>query len=270
MSETARETYESNGFVIHQDPVLTNDIVRRSAEGMDAIRRGEYDRGQPPEPSRWNPGDDPNTLCKIEQPQKASRGVFDLVSRPEIGRLAADVTGADWIQVWWVQLLFKPTGEATDAAKVHVGWHQDRNYWGTWEEGSELLTARVALSDVEEDCGPMRFVVGSHRWGYLEGRSDFSGQDLDTIRSQMHVPNGECRTEVPALMRAGGLSLHDCLTIHGSSANTSRRPRRSFAIHLRTGKSRPVDNQRAGLARFVDDPSVCPVIYGSNLRMKKQ
>ena len=36
------------------------------------------------------------------------------------------------------------------------------------------------------------------------------------------------------------LSLHHCLTFHGSTANSSGRLRRSFAIHLRTQNSRPV------------------------------
>ena len=97
------ESYREQGFVVHSDPVIPKALVREAAEGMDAIRRGEYDRGQPPEPSPWNPGDSASTLCKIEQPQKASQSVFDLISHSEIGRLAAEVTEAEWIQVWWVQ-----------------------------------------------------------------------------------------------------------------------------------------------------------------------
>ena len=38
--------------------------------------------------------------------------------------------------------------------------------------------------------------------------------------------------------------------------------RRSFAIHLRTEKSRPVDGKRQGLTARIDDYSHCPVIYG--------
>ena len=69
---TDREAYAANGFLIHPAPVLPGNLVRRAVKGVDAIRRGEYDRGQPPERARWNPGDDPNAPCKIEQPQKAN------------------------------------------------------------------------------------------------------------------------------------------------------------------------------------------------------
>tara|TARA_Y100000588_G_scaffold390647_1_gene496758 strand:- start:2687 stop:3484 length:798 start_codon:yes stop_codon:yes gene_type:complete len=258
-----REGYEREGFAVLADPVLPSSVVTAALDGMNSIRRGEYDRREPPESSLWNPGEDPDTLCKIEQPQKASQGVFDLIRHPTVGKLAAEVTGADWVQVWWVQLLYKPSIEASDSARVNIGWHQDRHYWQSWEEGSELLTAWIALSDVGVDSGPMRFVAGSHDWGFLDGASDFKGQDVEAVRSGIQIPDDRTWEEKPALMRAGGLSLHHCLTFHGSTANRSGRPRMSFAVHLRTQNSRPVNNERKSLTRFIDDETVCPVIYSS-------
>ena len=257
---TNADRYKSDGFLVHPDPVLPADVVEVASRGMDAIRRGEYDRGNPPNKSPWNPGDPEDTLCKIELPQRADTGVFSLVSHSTIGELAAEVTGAEWIQVWWVQLLVKPVGVETPDTRINIGWHQDRNYWGCWEEGSELLTAWVALTDVREDCGPMRFVPGSQKWGLLEG-SDFHGGDLDATRKGLSLPDDEAWSETPALMSAGGLSLHDSYTLHGSGENRSARPRRSFAIHLRTQNSRPVDDRRQGLTGFIDDESICPVTF---------
>lgn len=257
---TPASQYAADGFFIHAYPVLPADLVDRASHGMDAIRRGDYDRGSPPANSPWNPGDSEDTLCKIEQPQLADQSVFDLISHARIGELAAEATNTDWIQVWWVQLLIKPVGIESSTNRINIGWHQDRNYWGAWEEGSELLTAWVAVSDVLEDCGPMRFVRGSNHWGLLDG-SDFHGGDLDATRRGLGLPEGAEWREQPALMSAGGLSLHDCYTLHGSGENRSNQPRRSFAIHLRTRNSRPVDDLRKGLTRFIDDESVCPVIY---------
>ena len=257
---TPAQKYKSDGFLVHPDPVLPPSTIEGASRGMDAIRRGDYDRGTPPNGSPWNPGDSDDTLCKIEQPQFASQGVLDLVSHPRIGELAAEATGAEWVQVWWVQLLYKPVGVETETTRINIGWHQDRNYWSAWEEGSELLTAWVAVSDVQEDCGPMRFVPGSNHWGLLEG-SDFHGGDLDAIKAGLSMPDDAVWSEHTALMSAGGLSLHDCSTLHGSGENGSDRPRRSFAVHLRTQNSRPVDDLRKGLTRFIDDETVCPVIY---------
>jgi ectoine hydroxylase-related dioxygenase (phytanoyl-CoA dioxygenase family) len=254
------QQFRRDGFVIYPDPVLPANLVENAMQGMNAIRRGEYDLGSPPNPSPWNPGDRTDTLCKIEQPQFASQAVLDLVSHTRIGELAAQATGAEWIQVWWVQLLHKPSGAESPETRINIGWHQDRNYWKSWEEGSELLTAWVAVSDVQEDCGPMRFVKGSNHWGLVEG-SDFHGGDLDSVRESLELPQDAEWTEQFALMSAGGLSLHDCYTIHGSGQNRSGSPRCSFAIHLRTQNSRPVDNLREGLTQFIDDETLCPVIY---------
>src|SRR5947209_14110708 len=100
---TPNARFEADGFYVHSEPVLPTDLVRRAAEGMDRVRAGEYETGVPPQPSAWKPGDDPRKLGKIEMPQVASRAIMELVSHPGLGELAARVTGAAWVQVWWVQ-----------------------------------------------------------------------------------------------------------------------------------------------------------------------
>jgi hypothetical protein len=38
-------------------------------------------------------------------------------------------------------------------------------------------------------------------------------------------------------------------------------PRRSSAIHMRTNRSRPVDDRRSGLATYIDNPEICPIFH---------
>jgi len=261
--EHARERYDSDGYLIVPGPILPADVVSRAVDGMDAIRRGEYDTGVPPCPSPWKPGDDLNKLCKIEQPQFASRAIFELVSHPELGRWAAAITGASMVQAWWVQLLYKPP--QVGAASTTVGWHQDRSYWGIWEDGSEVFTAWVAVSDVGADSGPMSFVRRSHRWG-LRNQGDFYGQDLLAQKRAISLPPGAIWEEDTAILPPGGVSFHNCLTVHGSGPNISSTPRRSFAIHLRTQNSRPVGDRREGLSQYVDDPTLCPILFGAGAK----
>ena len=260
MATSIQGDFARDGFCILPEPVIEADLIDRARASMDRVREGSYDTGIRPADSKWNPGDDPNSLGKIEMPQLASRALRELVRSPEIGRLAAEITGGTTVQVWWVQLLYKPPTPEMEEAPTRVGWHQDWNYWkSTWEEGGELLTAWVALSDVEPESGPMLFVRGSHHWGYVDG-SDFYGQD----RAPSHIarPAGSPWDEVPALMPAGAISLHDKLTLHGSDINHSNLPRRSLAIHLRTERSRPLVRAGEGLCRYIEEESVCPVVYG--------
>jgi hypothetical protein len=257
----AQRRYEADGFYLTPEPILPRGLVDRAAAGMDAIRHGEYDRGRAPQPSLWNPGDDENLLCKIEQPQFASQAIYDLFCHPALGETAAALTGAEeFVQVWWVQLLYKPATSPDGATNTNVGWHQDRYYWGQWEEGSELFTAWIALSDVRPESGPMRFVTGSHRWGLLE-EGDFFAQDLSKHQGALALPDGAAWEEAAAILPPGGVSFHDDLTLHGSGPNQGSGPRRSFAVPLRNERSRPVGDKREGLATFIDDPALCPIIW---------
>src|SRR5437870_7169444 len=124
--DTPHVRFEADGFYLRPDPVIPEGLVRRAVAGMDALRRGEYDTGIPPQPSFWNPGDDPGKLCKIEMPQVANRAIMALVSHPALGALAAEVTGARMVQVWWVQLLVKPPAGPECGSGTNIGWHQDR------------------------------------------------------------------------------------------------------------------------------------------------
>jgi hypothetical protein len=267
MTQTGISTsYRDLGYAISAEPVVPSATVDAARAGMDAIRRGEYDTGRPPCESPWKPGGDPNVLCKIENPQFASRGICDLLTHPALGEWVAAITGAAMIQVWWVQLLYKPPALPGAQVATGVGWHLDWTYWRTsWAEGSELFTIWLALSDVAADCGPMQFVDGSNHWPDLEG-GDFFAQRLSS--EGFSVPDGATWQETPALMRAGGCSVHDKLTLHGSGPNSSDRPRRSLAIHCRSERSRPAlrdGTTRVGLTTYIDDFEVCPIIYGDRV-----
>ena len=262
MPVNLRDDYDRDGFIIHDAPLIERGLIDRASAGMDALRRGDYETGVPPRPSYWSPGDSAAKLCKIELPQLANRAIMELVSHSEIGRIPAEATGADMVQVWWVQLLGKPATTPGQDAATRIGWHQDRQYWGAWEADAQLLTAWVAVSDVGADAGPMRFVGGSHRWGLL-GRGDFYGQDNDALKDEIGAPDGETWSETPAILPPGGVSFHDCQTLHASGPNHSGEMRRSFAIHLRTNRAEPKDGKRQGLTQFIDDESRCPVIYGA-------
>jgi len=251
--------YAQDGFVV-APPVIPADLVRRASEHMDAVMRCEYETKVPPHSRCWNPGDDPKKICKIDNAQLSDRTILELVSHPEIGRFAAEVTGAKMVQVWSTQLLFKPPGGDVAGFGGNVGWHQDYQYWPYWE--GEVFTAWVALCDVAAELGPVKFVRGSQNWGALKG-GDFFGGDLEGVRKKISLPADAKWEEVEAVMPAGACSFHHKYTIHGSGPNLSDRPRRSFALHMRTEKSKRVPGaEDHGYTSHLDDPARCPVIFG--------
>ena len=246
--------YERNGYSVVAEQVAPDDVLQRALAGMVAVRDGVFDLEMAPTEHQ---GYDPAVLCKINNPHRSNKGLHELVTCPAVGRQVAEVTGSRRVQVWASQLLIKPPG--TEAAG-HVGWHQDRQYWQMWQEAEGLFTAWIALSDVAEALGPMCFVRGSHRWGFLN-QGDFYGKDQQALQEGIEMPEGAAWEEVPALLPSGGLSVHHSLTFHGSGANISDVPRWSLAVHLRNEKSEPVPGDDSYYTAHLDDPQICPVMY---------
>lgn len=261
IAHTAASAYQQDGFYLHTEPVLSPEAIASTLRGMELVRDGYYETGIPPEDSPWKPGNDPRTLCKIEMAQQSNRAIMAAVTSPALGEMAARITGASMIQAWWLQLLIKPPVAPEGDFKTNVGWHQDSQYWDCWEEGSEVFTAWLALSDVTEEAGCMHFVPGSHTWGLL-GQGDFYGQDLEAQSHGIRAPEGNVWKEASGALPPGGVSFHHNLTLHASGPNRSGASRYSLAIHLRTEKSAPKDGQRQGLVEFIDDPSRCPMLWG--------
>lgn len=253
--QEARAAMLKDGFCL-VGPIIEPDLVARASEHMDAVIAGDYETGVAPA-RMWDLGDDPTKLVKIDLSQRADRTILELISHPAIGEWAAAVMDAQMVQVWATQLLFKPSGGARAGT---VGWHRDDAYWKAWMAG-EAFTVWVALSEVRPESGPMRFVVGSHRWDLQDDLQHFFDSDMEAIRSSVSLPGGAVWAEAQAVMPAGAASFHHRLTIHGSSPNISSLPRRSFAIHLRTERSRVVPGAPEGYPEILDDPEQCPIIF---------
>ena len=270
----AGERYRRDGFYL-APPIIPADLIECVTESMDRVMAGEYETGEPPRRS-WNPGDDPKRIRKIDQAHLSDRTIYELASHPEIGRWAAALLGAERVQLWASQMLYKPpagpggsggsgggggqggSGDSSVGVTGNVGWHQDKQYWKFLD--GELFTAWVAVSDVTEESGPMRFLRGSHRWGLLDS-GDFFGHDHEAQRKGIPVPEGEAWDEVAAVLPPGAVSFHDRHTYHASGPNVSNAPRRSFAFHLRTERARPVEGRDDYYVQHLDDPAYCPVLY---------
>ncbi len=248
-------TYSRDGFSLHPEAVVPAELLSAAQSAANAVRDGSFDTGRPPS---HHPGYDAAVLCKINDAHLASHDLQRLVSHPALGALASKITGARALQVWASQLLIKPP---SSGAQGNVGWHQDRQYWPYWQAPEGLLTLWIALSDVTESSGPMRFVRGSHNWGFRD-EGDFFGRDHDAQRQAIQVPEGDRWDEVSAVLPAGGVSLHHCLSFHGSGPNTSPHARCSIAVHLRTEVTRPVSGSTDYYVSHLADPAYCPVLHG--------
>jgi ectoine hydroxylase-related dioxygenase (phytanoyl-CoA dioxygenase family) len=259
-ADDLRSQFSRDGFTT-QESLVPADLLERVTEHMDAVTAGDYETGRTPNHHRIKP-DDATEIIKIDNAHLSDHTLMELVSYPALGAFAATVMDAAMVQVWAVQLLIKPPGGTPSG---HVGWHQDFQYWHSkWEPDSEVFTLWVAINDVTADMGPMCMLRGSNQWGFHKDIGDFFDSDIEKHLEQIRGLGAGPIDEVPILLNAGGASLHARLTYHGSAANTSTQPRRSFAIHLRTERSRVLPGaEDSEYVRDLGDLERCPIIYSA-------
>lgn len=230
--------FRENGFWL-SPKMFDDELLAQAREHLERLRRGEYEKGEPPLSNYRPSGDDAKGLVKIDNGWWADRVMERFATSPEIGEIAARLLGVEEIYLWHDQTLYKPPASG---AAGNVGWHQDKGYWAS-SSTTDMITAWVAFDDVDEENGAMRFVAGSNHWG-LVNESDFFNPDMEGQKARIRRPGGAEWKEVPALLKAGEVSFHHCLTLHGSGPNRSNRPRRSIAVHMMSGEARLVKGNR--------------------------
>lgn len=268
------EAYSRDGFVVVRQ-LVPADVLDAAERGMERYYAGDLDA---PFPGRtrfddfdWTPSDG-DVLRKNDYASRMVRELETLVSFPGIAAFAAGLSGADEIRLWHDQLLYKPAGLDTDDGKV--GWHTDRQYWGTCSS-TEMLTCWVPFHDVDSTVGVVTFVPGSHLWELPTGIGFFE-KDMAAQEARL-AEHGDVSYVAPQLQR-GDVTFHHCRTVHGSRPNLSDRPRRSMAIHLQPGDNRwvesvdpagePAYHRNDSLVRADEhgrpdytDPRICSLLY---------
>ena len=115
--------------------------------------------------------------------------------------------------------------------KGFVSWHQDAKYIGF--EPHNWVTACLAITDANEENGCMRMWSGSHKEKIKEHKDTFNENNLLT-RGQT-VQNIPLEDTTPNILKAGQLSLHHPMIVHGSGSNKSNTRRIGFVIQSYIG-----------------------------------
>lgn len=251
--------YAQNGFLISESPLISQDVVEDAVVGVENLLSGTYDTGTPLPKSRWQPGDDPTTLRKINLPHIASTHIRRLIDQKELGAFAHAVTGADNVQVWWTQLVYKPPEQEDFNPQNEVTVHQDSTYEQDWSEDSNLFTLWIALSDITEDSGPLQYLQGSHRLGAQHKDIPYFERLTQTLENNNPYLNPQFK-EIKALMKKGQVSCHHRHIYHGGGANTSTKPRIGIALHLCADGARVLN--KSAYTENLDNPDICPMLYG--------
>ena len=156
--------------------------------------------------------DDPR-LRRVNNPAEISAAYEQvLLDSPVVDAVAA-LIGPD-VKVHHSKINLKRPGTAT-----RVGYHQDFSF--TPHTNDHLVTALVALDNVDMENGPLRVVPGSHLTGQVslwQGGA-FTGQ-VDADAAKVYEANS-----IPLAQKPGSVCLMHTKLMHGSDPNRSKAPR---------------------------------------------
>jgi len=238
-----KESFRDHGYLAGP-AVLSDDQVHRLRQRMDGIFDGSIEfpdllRGVASANVKGNP-----KLSKLANLFRHDDTFAQVIEHSSIAPLAHDLLPGP-VRVWEDQAIAKAP---TDEFGV-VAWHQDYTCW-------------IALDDATVENGCMQVIPGSHKWDLEYGRLDVDDDDPDWLLKHPQIPAGADLEPVHCPVKAGHCHFHHCKTFHGSSGNTTDRPRRSYILHLMPGHTRRIgDNWNPRMAS-VESVAVGEIVSG--------
>lgn len=213
---TAAEDFDRDGWIVARGVISSDELARMNEVFTSLI----------PEDAHFPAGAD-GTLGEITGASRAHEPLARIACDPRFGALVAEALGAPRVQLLQDSLLYKP---AREGGTVH--WHQDYTYIGFLTPPS-AVSLRIALLDEHEETGCMQVVSGSHRWGQVGDVHALTESSVESLVPSLSPERREAVAHAtPLVLEPGDVSIHHCLTLHGSGPNQSGQPRRTIILRM--------------------------------------
>lgn len=245
------QDYRTNGFIVienfltpeelaHWRETITEAVKERAGikiPGKD-IKTGEAD----------GINEDSDYFAKVFDQLlnlwQTNAGVKKLMTDERIGKMAAQLSGAEGIRIWHDQALIKrPWANPT-------AWHLDTPFWSFSDK--RALSIWVALDDATLENGCLFFIPGSHTVTNFDKIT--IGRNMDGLFDI--YPQLKNAKPVAVPMKAGSCSFHNGLTVHGANANMTNGFRRAMTCNYM-----PEGNA------FNGEPNILPDQYLHSLKI---
>ena len=219
------DAFDRDGTIVADDAVTPAQLAALRAE-FDAWweesrahtrNYGEMIDGRP----RFDlqiPGHTPEAplLRRVNSPTEISEAYLDVVVNSRIPDMIADLIGAN------LKFHHSKINAKLPGATTAVKWHQDFPF--TPHTNDDLVTALLAMDEVDETNGPLIASLGSHKDGLAELWHD--GQFTGTVSAAAEA--AWAPTAKTFTMKAGSVCLMHTRAGHSSAPNLGTRPRRLF------------------------------------------
>ena len=215
------DRYRTDGFLVKEDFLSPDELAfwRQALEEAVARRNGNK---MPDRKEVYGKGDNAdkayfdNVFDQLLNLWQDNDKIREIMLDKRLGKMAAQLAGADGIRIWHDQALIKkPWANPTS-------WHLDTPYWSFSDR--RALSIWVALDDATYENGCLFFIPGSYQRTTFENPG--IGKNMGAIFTT--YPEFKTSRSVAAPMKAGSCSFHNGLTIHGAHANMTSGYRRAM------------------------------------------
>jgi phytanoyl-CoA hydroxylase len=242
VSSDAKRDFDRDGYVVLRGFLSPAEVADIRAHVERYVR--EIGPRLPPGEVMYEDKDRPDTLKRLAHVEQHDTWFREFLHAGKSTALAELLLGEPVVgkQLAWFN---KTPGDSAITPA-----HQDGYYFML--EPQEALTMWLALDDVDEGNGCLRYIAGSHRRGmrphtrtqivgFSQGISDYGGADR--------------LAEVPMTALPGDLLVHHSLTIHSADANNSgSRQRRSLGlIYYSANAKQNAEGLEAYRQKLMDD-----------------
>lgn len=219
------ERFREDGFLVVERLIDTETVAELKTR-FESLFRGEFETGISPDEVNWQEATgDPSLTRQICNGWKADRAIARVVTREDLARAIAELSGWPGTRIMIDNVLWKPPGTRP------LAYHQDNAYLA-WYRPSELLSCWIALDATSADGGTLEFVRGSHKWAHSQPEGEFHGpENYQEHMRQAAAAQGAVPDIVYVEVPPGGGSFHHGWTWHGSGYNRATRERRSLVLH---------------------------------------
>ncbi len=150
---------------------------------------------------------------------KKDAAVQKFVLARRFARIAAELMGVKGVRLYHDQALFKEPGGGP------TPWHQDQYYWPL--DTDKTITMWMPLTDIRVEMGPMTFVSGSNRLGYL---GKFPISDDSQARFEQLIKERNLSLSYGTGMAAGDATFHAGWMLHSAPENGTANTREAMTI----------------------------------------
>ena len=218
LSQDAIKQYREKGWVVIND-VFSRDEAEKVAELALQVSQEELKQVKGSYQADHS-ADGKMAPRKIDHPYNKSEKFRAFVMNPRLVALLRELMGVDPL-LCTDQIFMKPP--RFGSAKPY---HQDNAYF-LCEPADHVITAWIALDDVDEENGCLRYIDGSHK-GEILPHDPVPGEPHNKAPAPHLI---DLKRESLAIVRKGGVVFHHSKTLHTSHRNESDRWRRGYATH---------------------------------------